>query len=83
MVVDPRWDIEPYLEIARKHGFAITHIVETRNHADHVSGHGSLLVAATGAAILIHESAGVGYLISRSVMVKRLLWDKLRSTGVD
>ncbi|HEV3312088.1 MAG TPA: rhodanese-like domain-containing protein [Chloroflexota bacterium] len=60
MVVDPRWEIEPYLDLAKRHGFDITRIVETHNHADHVSGHGRL-AAATGATILIHEAAGVGY----------------------
>lgn len=59
-VVDPRWEIEPYLDLAAKHGFRITHIVETHNHADHVSGHGRL-AAATGAEIDIHEAAGVDY----------------------
>ena len=59
-VVDPRWEIEPYLELANDHGFRITTIVETHNHADHVSGHGRL-TAATGARILVHEDAGVEY----------------------
>lgn len=59
-VVDPRWEVEPYLDLATKHDFRITHIVETHNHADHVSGHGRL-VEATGAEIDIHEAAGVDY----------------------
>ena len=60
VVIDPRWEIEPYLDLAAKHGFRISHIVETHNHADHVSGHGRL-VKATGAEIHVHEGAGVGY----------------------
>jgi hydroxyacylglutathione hydrolase len=60
MVVDPRWEIEPYLEIGAEHGFRIAKIVETHNHADHVSGHGRL-AKETGAEILIHESADVEY----------------------
>jgi glyoxylase-like metal-dependent hydrolase (beta-lactamase superfamily II)/rhodanese-related sulfurtransferase len=59
-VVDPRWEIEPYLEIAERQGLRITHIVETHNHADHVSGHGRLQ-RATGARIDVHEEAGVAY----------------------
>jgi hydroxyacylglutathione hydrolase len=59
-VVDPRWEIEPYLETAESNGFRITHIVETHNHADHVSGHGRL-ARATEAQIDIHEDAGVEY----------------------
>lgn len=48
VVVDPRWEIEEYLEIARTERLRITHVVETHDHADHVSGR-SRLVAATGA----------------------------------
>lgn len=59
-VVDPRWEIEPYLEIAAQQGCCITHIVETHNHADHVSGHGRLK-AVTGAQIDVYEEAGVAY----------------------
>lgn len=59
-VVDPRWEIEPYLEIAEQQGFRITHVVETHNHADHVSGHGRL-AKATGAQIDVYMEAGVDY----------------------
>jgi hydroxyacylglutathione hydrolase len=59
-VVDPQWDIEPYLHLSRLHGVRIEHVLETHNHADHVSGHGRL-ARATGATIHIHELADVGY----------------------
>lgn len=59
-VVDPRLDIEAYLELARYLGVEITHVFETHNHADHVSGH-ARLHAATGAAIHVHEDAAVRY----------------------
>jgi hydroxyacylglutathione hydrolase len=59
-VVDPQWDIEPYLRLSRLHGVRIEHVLETHNHADHVSGHGRL-ARATGATIHIHELAGVDY----------------------
>ena len=48
-VVDPKLDIEEYLALARYMGVRIEHVLETHNHADHVSGHGRL-AAATGAA---------------------------------
>ena len=51
-VVDPKLDIEDYLHLARYMGVSIEHILETHNHADHVSGHGRL-AAATGATIHI------------------------------
>jgi len=60
-VVDPRFQIDEYLELARYHGVTIRHVLETHNHADHVSGHGRL-VAATGARIHIHSLARPEYL---------------------
>src|SRR4249919_3589557 len=59
-VVDPRLDIDEYLRLARFLGVRIEHILETHNHADHVSGHGRL-AAATGARIHIHREAGAEY----------------------
>ncbi len=59
-VVDPQWDIDPYVNLARLHGVRIEHVLETHTHADHVSGHGRL-ARATGATIHISELAGAGY----------------------
>jgi hydroxyacylglutathione hydrolase len=59
-VVDPQWDIDPYLRLSRLHGVRIEHVIETHNHADHVSGHGRL-ARATGATIHIHRLAGAEY----------------------
>src|SRR5688500_9930769 len=59
-VVDPRFEVDDYLELARYLGVSIDHVLETHNHADHVSGHGRL-AAATGAAIHIHRLAGAQY----------------------
>ena len=56
-VVDPRFEVEDYLELARYMGVRIEHVFETHNHADHVSGHGRL-AAATGATIHIHRDRG-------------------------
>ena len=55
-VVDPQWDVEPYRRLARLHGVRIGHVLETHNHADHVSGHGRL-AGTTGATIHVHELA--------------------------
>ena len=49
-----------YLRLARYLGVRIEHVLETHNHADHVSGHGRL-VAATGATIHIHREAAPDY----------------------
>jgi hydroxyacylglutathione hydrolase len=59
-VVDPQWDIDPYLHLSRLHGVRIEHVLETHNHADHVSGHGRL-ARASGATIHIHELAEAQY----------------------
>jgi len=59
-VVDPKWEIDEYLELAGRHGFRIGHVIETHNHADHVSGR-SRLVEATGARVWVHRLAGATY----------------------
>lgn len=59
-VVDPRFDVDAYLELADYLGVRIEHVLETHNHADHVSGHGRL-AAATGATIHVHRAAEPDY----------------------
>ena len=59
-VVDPKWEIEDYLALADEQGFAIRHVLETHNHADHVSGRGRL-AAATGATIHVSPTPGLAY----------------------
>jgi hydroxyacylglutathione hydrolase len=59
-VIDPRFEVEEYLELARYMGVSIEHVFETHNHADHVSGHGRL-AAATGAPIHVHRLAQPAY----------------------
>ena len=59
-VVDPKLEIEEYLALARYMGVRIEHVLETHNHADHVSGHGRL-AAATGATIHVHRLAQPDY----------------------
>ncbi len=48
VVVDPKWEIEDYLRIAAEQELVIAHVLETHDHADHVSGR-ARLAAATGA----------------------------------
>ena len=59
-VVDPRFEISQYLELARYLGVEIQHVLETHTHADHVSGHGRLR-AATGATIHVHRDGAAEY----------------------
>jgi glyoxylase-like metal-dependent hydrolase (beta-lactamase superfamily II)/rhodanese-related sulfurtransferase len=57
VVVDPRWDVEVYLGIARDERLRITHVVDTHDHADHVSGR-ARLAQLTGARTYRAASAG-------------------------
>ena len=59
-VVDPRRDVDIYVETARAHGLRISHAIETHLHNDYVSG-GRELAAATGAEQLIGAGAGLAY----------------------
>jgi hydroxyacylglutathione hydrolase len=59
-IIDPKWDVDEYLGLADEHDFRIRHILETHNHADHVSGKGRL-ARATGAAIHVPETADVEF----------------------
>jgi hydroxyacylglutathione hydrolase len=59
-VVDPKLEVDEYLRLARYLGVRIEHVLETHNHADHVSGHGRL-VSATGATVHIHRLAEPDY----------------------
>lgn len=59
-VIDPDRDVRRYLDAAAARGLAITHIIETHLHADHVSGNTDL-AARTGASIHIHKDAQVAF----------------------
>jgi hydroxyacylglutathione hydrolase len=57
VVVDPRWDIDVYLDIASTERLQITHVIDTHDHADHISGR-CRLAQATGARAF--RAAGPG-----------------------
>ncbi len=59
-VVDPRRDIDVYVEEARARGLAIRHVIETHLHADFISGHREL-AARTGARIYFGARAGAAF----------------------
>jgi len=56
-IVDPRRDVNVYLDAAESLGMEITHILETHLHADFVSGHLDM-AENTGAKIYAPKSAG-------------------------
>jgi hydroxyacylglutathione hydrolase len=59
-VIDPRRDVDVYLEAAATEGVRITHVLETHLHNDYVSG-GRDLAALTDATHVIGAGAGLAY----------------------
>jgi glyoxylase-like metal-dependent hydrolase (beta-lactamase superfamily II)/rhodanese-related sulfurtransferase len=59
-VIDPKWEIEEYLAVAEQNGFEIRHVLETHNHADHVSGRGRL-AETTGATLHVPNADEVAF----------------------
>lgn len=57
IVVDPRRDLDVYLQIAAKNGMTITAVTETHIHADYLSGTREL-AAATGAQMYVSDEGG-------------------------
>ncbi|MEP7765431.1 MBL fold metallo-hydrolase [Sanguibacter sp. 25GB23B1] len=57
VVVDPRRDLDVYLEIAEKNGMRITAVTETHIHADYLSGTREL-AARTGATTYVSDEGG-------------------------
>lgn len=54
IVVDPRRDIQVYLDLAQQHGMEIVAVAETHIHADYLSG--TLELAhATGAQLYVSD----------------------------
>ncbi|MEE9276748.1 MAG: MBL fold metallo-hydrolase [bacterium] len=63
-VIDPLWNPEPFVRVAREHEVRIRYVIDTHSHADHVSG-ARRLVGDTGAELLLHERAEVLYPATR------------------
>lgn len=57
IVVDPRRDLDVYLELAAKHAMSIVAVTETHIHADYLSGTREL-AARTGARMYISDEGG-------------------------
>lgn len=57
LVVDPRRDVEVYLEEAQRQGLRIVAVTETHIHADYLSG-ARELAAATGATLYLSDEGG-------------------------
>lgn len=59
-LVDPRRDVDEYLEEAKAQGLRIRYVVETHLHADFVSGHREI-AERTGAEIVFGARAGADF----------------------
>lgn len=57
MVIDPKRDVDTYLEIAQQNNMKITHVAETHIHADFLSG-ARELAALTGAQLYLSDEGG-------------------------
>ena len=84
-VVDPRRDVDIYIEEARALGVRITHILQTHLHADFVSGHMDL-AEKTGARIYVAKSAGCDFnhvplVEGDTIRIEQLLLKVLETPG--
>jgi hydroxyacylglutathione hydrolase len=59
-VIDPKRDVDTYIEVARQQNMRITHILETHIHADFLSGSREL-AALTGARMYLSDEGGPGW----------------------
>ena len=57
IVIDPKRDIDTYLDFAKKHGLTIKYVTESHIHADYLSG-APELARATQAQILLSAEGG-------------------------
>lgn len=89
IVIDPRRDIDVYLEAAERNKLRITHITETHIHADFLSG-ARELAAATGATLYLSDEGGpdwqyafehVGLRDGDSIVIGKLRLDVLHTPG--
>jgi hydroxyacylglutathione hydrolase len=57
LVIDPKRDVDTYIEIARQNNMKITHVAETHIHADFLTGSRELS-ALTGAQLYLSDEGG-------------------------
>ncbi|MEJ5254738.1 MAG: rhodanese-like domain-containing protein [Acidimicrobiales bacterium] len=80
-VVDPKRDIQEYLDDAAAEGLRIEYVIETHFHADFLSGHLEL-AEATGAQIIYGSAANPQYPIRKVVDGERLTLGPEDGSGV-
>ena len=60
IVIDPKRDVDTYLQIAKENNLKITHVAETHIHADFLAGSRELQ-ALTGAELYLSDEGGEGW----------------------
>ena len=60
-VIDPRPDVDVYLDLARRRNLAITHVFETHIHADFMSGARELAARTGTARVYVSHEGGASY----------------------
>ena len=60
IVIDPKRDVDTYLEIAQQNNMKITHVAETHIHADFLSG-ARELAGLTGANLYLSDEGGADW----------------------
>jgi hydroxyacylglutathione hydrolase len=60
-VIDPRRDVDVYIELANKHKLSISHVLETHIHADFVSGTRELCDRTASAKAILSVEGGAKY----------------------
>lgn len=88
-VIDPKRDVDTYIELAKQNNMKITHIMETHIHADFLSG-ARELAALTGADMYLSDEGGEGWMYEfphkglkdgDSFMVGNLRFDVMHTPG--
>ena len=59
VLIDPSYSPEAFVQRAADQGIAITHVINTHSHPDHVNGN-EVALARTGAPLAAHSSAPTG-----------------------
>lgn len=89
IVIDPKRDVDTYLEIAQQNKMRITHIAETHIHADFLTGSREL-AALTGAKLYLSDEGGpdwqyefphVGLKDGSTFMVGNLKFEVMHTPG--